>query len=40
MVRKRFTEFTLFEHLVKKVWRINKSTKRLTIVSTNLDVLV
>ena len=30
-------EFTLFKHLAKKVWRINRSTNRLLVVSTNLD---
>ena len=32
-----FVEFTLFKHLAKKVWQINRSAKSLLIVSTNLD---
>ena len=33
----KFGNLTLFEHLAKKVWQINRSTNRLLIVSTNLD---
>ena len=33
----KFGELTLFEHLAKKVWRLNRSAIRLLIVSTNLD---
>ena len=33
----KFGESTLFKHLVKKVWRINRSENRLLIVSTDLD---
>ena len=36
---RKFGELTLFEHLVKKVWRINRSANRLPIVSTKLDSL-
>ena len=32
-----FGEFTLFKHLVKKVWRMNRSAKGLLIVATTLD---
>ena len=35
--REKLGEFTLFEHLEKKVWLIDRSAKRLFIVSTNLD---
>ena len=31
-----FGEFTLFKHLVKKVWRMNRSAKGLLIVATTL----
>ena len=39
LVGKKVGEFesTLFEHWQKKVWWINRSTKRLLIASTNLD---
>ena len=33
----KFGELILFEHLVKKVWRINRSANRLLIVCTNVD---
>ena len=33
----KFGELTLFEHLAKEVWQINRSANRLLIVSTNLD---
>ena len=33
----KFGESTLLKHLVKKVWRINRSENRLLIVSTDLD---
>ena len=33
----KFSEFTIFERLAKKVWQINRSANRLLIVSTNLD---
>ena len=32
-----FGEFTLFKHLVEKVWRMNRSAKWLLIVTTTLD---
>ena len=32
-----FGELTLFKHLAKKVWRINRSANRLLIVRTNWD---
>ena len=35
-----FGEFTLFKHLVKIVWRMNRSAKGLLILTTNLDGLV
>ena len=33
----KFGELTLFEHLTKKVWQLNRSPNRLLIVITNLD---
>ena len=33
----KFGEFILFKYLTEKVWQINRSVKRLLIVSTNLD---
>ena len=33
----KFGEFTLFKHLAKDVWRINRSDKKLLIAGTNLD---
>ena len=33
----KLEEFTIFEHLVKKVWSINRSAKRLIIASADLD---
>ena len=33
----KFGQFTLFEQLAKKVWQINRSVKRLLIVSTNIN---
>ena len=35
--RENFSKFALFEHLAKKVWQINRSAKRLLILSTNLN---
>ena len=32
-----FHELTLFKRLVKNLWRINRSVKRLLIVATNLN---
>ena len=32
-----FSKFTLFKHLVEKVWRMNKLAKGLSMVTTNLD---
>ena len=33
----KFGKLTLFEHLAKKVWRINTSANKLLIVRTNVD---
>ena len=33
----KFGELTLFEHLAKKVWQINRSANKLLIVSTKLN---
>ena len=33
----KFGEFVLFKNLMKKVWQINRSYKRLLITSTNLN---
>ena len=33
----KFGELTFFKHLVKEVWRINRSASRVLIVITNLD---
>ena len=35
--REKLCEFALSEHLAKKVWRMNRSANRLSIVTTNLD---
>ena len=32
-----FGHFTLFKHMVKKVWQMNRSTRGLLIVTTTLD---
>ena len=32
-----FGEFTLFKHLAEKVWRMNRSSKGLLIVTNNVD---
>jgi len=37
---KKFGEFTCFEHLVEKVWLMNKFSQKVIIVSRNLDGLV
>jgi len=33
----KFGEFTCFEHLAKKVWRMNGFSQKVIIVSINLD---
>jgi len=33
----KFAEFTRFEHLAKKVWRMNRFSQKVILVSTNLD---
>jgi len=33
----KFGEFTRFEHLAKKVWRMNRFSQKVIIVSRNLD---
>jgi len=33
----KFGEFTRFEHLVKKVWWMNRHSQKVIIVSRNLD---
>jgi len=33
----KFGEFTHFEHLVKKVWQINRFSQKVIIVNRNLD---
>jgi len=33
----KFGEFTHFEHLAKKVWRMNRFNQKVIIVSRNLD---
>jgi len=33
----KFGEFTRFAHLAKKVWQMNKLSKKVIIVSRNLD---
>ena len=35
--REKFYEFAVSEHLVEKVWRMNRSANRLSIVTTNSD---
>ena len=35
--KKSLAKFTLFEHLEKKVWQINRPAKRLLIINTDLD---
>ena len=34
---RNFGEFALSKHLAEKVWRMNRSANRLSIVTTNLD---
>jgi len=36
-VGQKFGEFTHFEHLVKKVWQMNRFSQEVIIVSRNLD---
>jgi len=38
LVVEKFDKFTRFEHLVKKVWRINRFSQKVIIVSRNLDI--
>jgi len=33
----KFGKFTHFEHLVKNVWRMNRFSQKVIIVSRNLD---
>jgi len=33
----KFGEITRFEHLVKKVWQMNRFSQKVIIVSRNLD---
>ena len=33
----KFSDLTVFEHLAKKVWQINRLANRLLIINTNLD---
>ena len=35
-----FGEFTLYKHLTKEVWRMDRSIKGLLIVTTDLDCLI
>ena len=37
MLGRNFGEFALTEHLVEKFWQMNRSTNRLSILTTNLD---
>jgi len=37
LAEQKFGEFTRFEQLAKKVWRMNRFSQKVIIVSRNLD---
>jgi len=37
LAERKFGEFTYFEHLVKKVWQMNRFSQKVIIVSRNLN---